>query len=197
MAPSPRGLLVPSKKLRVLDFDIETRLVGFYEAGRLKPNGSEPTAIAASWVGNDDIHVWAQPDLTVDQMLRRFRGLYNSADIVTGHYIRKFDLPILNGAMIEHGMALLDPMKLVSDTKVDLKPFEGLSKSQENLSELLLVYEDKYQMNDVMWREATRLTPVGVTNILVRVMQDIRQHKELRAALLAAGALNPPTIWRP
>ena len=196
MASSP-SLLVPARDLRVLDFDIETRLVGVHSAGRFKPSGSEPTAIAASFVGEEDVHVWVQPDYTVEEMLAYFLGLYEQADVVTGHYIRKFDLPILNGALLENGFNMLDPMKLVSDTKQDLKPFEGMSKSQENLAEMLEVFESKYKMNDAKWRKATRLTPEGVNETFNRVTQDVRQHKLLRQALLDAGALNPPTVWRP
>src|SRR5581483_6649372 len=134
------GILRPSRKLKILDFDIETRLVGFYSAGRFKPSGSEPTAIAASFVGEDEVHVWVQPDYTVEEMLVYFLELYDQADIVTGHYIRKFDLPILNANLFEQGYGLLGE-KLVQDTKVDLREFEGLSKSQENLAETLELFE--------------------------------------------------------
>jgi hypothetical protein len=195
MASSP-NLLVPGEKLKILDFDIETRLVGFYEAGRFKPKGSEPTAIAGSFVGSDKMYVWLQPDYSVEKMLIHFSDLFDEADIVTGHYIRKFDLPILNGSLFEHGLPLLG-QKLVQDTKVDLREMEALSKSQENLSEMLDLADSKYRMNDVKWRKATRLTPEGVKDTGTRVTNDVRQHKSLRQALLGAGALNPPTLWKP
>ena len=38
-------------RLRILDFDIETRKVGFFQAGKFSPDGCEPTAIAAMKVG--------------------------------------------------------------------------------------------------------------------------------------------------
>lgn len=189
--------LVVSKALKILDFDIETRLVGFYEAGRFKPKGSEPTAIAASFIGSKDVFVWLQPEFSVAKMLEQFVPLYDEADIVTGHYIRKFDLPILNGALFENGLPLLDPMKLVQDTKVDLKPFDGLSKSQENLSEMLKIAEYKFKMNDTKWRDATRLTDRGIELTRMRAMDDVKQHIALRQALLDADVLNPPTVWKP
>lgn len=195
MALSP-SLLVPAEDLKVLDFDIETRLVGFYSAGRFKPNGSEPTALAASFGGRNVPYVMAQPADSVIEILTLFRGLYDAADIVTGHYIRKFDLPILNGAMIEHGLPPLGK-KLAQDTKVDLIGFEGLSKSQENLADMLGLAESKFKMNDAKWRQATRLVPEGVALTKKRVTQDVKQHMELRRALLEAGALKPPTLWEP
>ena len=38
------------------------------------------------------------------EMLEAFVAAYNQADMVTGHYIRRHDLPILNGALVEEGM---------------------------------------------------------------------------------------------
>jgi hypothetical protein len=202
MAPSPStevtpdGLFVTKQQLKILDFDIETRLVGFYEAGRFAPKGSEPTAVAGSFVGSDEMHVWAQPEYTVEEMLLYFADLWDEADIVTGHYIRKFDIPILNGNLFERGYALLGE-KLVQDTKVDLREMYAISKSQENLSQMLELADGKYKMNDAKWRDATRLTDSGVRETYNRVTNDVVQHKALRQALLDAGVLNPPTLWKP
>jgi hypothetical protein len=56
--------------------------------------------------------VWLSPRTRRGHAPRLHQVLYNAADIVTGHYIKKFDLPILNGALFEHGLPLLDPLKL-------------------------------------------------------------------------------------
>jgi hypothetical protein len=180
----------------VLDFDIETRKVGFHTGGRWNPDGCEPTAIAFSWVGSDDIYVKLLGVDDPKEMLLFFKDHYDEADLVTGHYIRRFDLPILNGALIEHGMTPLGE-KLSSDTKNDLVDFAGLSKSQENLSAMLSLAEDKYHMSDHNWRLSTRLTPEGIERARRRVMDDVKQHKQLRAALLEAGILKAPRVWRP
>jgi DNA polymerase elongation subunit (family B) len=60
--------------------------------------------------------------LTMDEeveLLELFREAYDAADIVTGHYIRGFDLPILNARMMRHGLPMLGA-KLAQDTKGDL-----------------------------------------------------------------------------
>jgi DNA polymerase elongation subunit (family B) len=183
-------------RLRILDFDIETRKIGFHSGGKFNPDGCEPITIAASWVGEKTVTVWAQPDDDLPDMLRGFAELYLDADIVTGHYIRKFDLPLLNGAMLEHGLPLL-PEKRVCDTKTDLVNFAGASKSQENLGAMLALADSKYHMNDHKWRNSTRLTAGGVAEAKRRATADVRQHKQLRMALLAAGALKEPRPWRP
>lgn len=91
-------------KLRILHFDIETRKVGFHTGGRFAPDGCEPTAIAYSWAGERQILSFVlgtdyrqDDDLlratTTEDLLLHFLAAYEAADIVTGHYVRKFDLP--------------------------------------------------------------------------------------------------------
>lgn len=185
------------RKLRLLDFDIETRKVGFHRGGRFGPDGCEPTAIAAGWSDQKRVRCWL---LGVDDpvtMLTEFREMWDHADCATGHYIRKFDLPILNAAMLENGLPLLGE-KLTSDTKLDLRHIAGLSQSQENLSDMLrIVDEKKFHMNDARWRESNRLTPEGIRLAKKRATDDVRQHKAMRKALIEAGALGPPRMWRP
>jgi DNA polymerase elongation subunit (family B) len=184
------------QKLRILDFDIETRLVGFHNAGNPRDlSGSEPMAIACSWVGEDKISyiVMRQPE-DLAKMIFWFLRFYEKADIVTGHYIRKFDLPILSGACMEIGIEPLRS-KLVSDTKCDLRSRAGLSMSQENLAGMYELEQSKFHMGDHAWRPSTRLTKKGISATIQRVTDDVRQHKALRERLLADGWLRPPRVW--
>ncbi|HXJ62768.1 MAG TPA: hypothetical protein VNN79_03350 [Actinomycetota bacterium] len=182
-----------ANRLRVLDFDIETRLIGFHKGGRFAPDGCEPIAIAWSWCNPHAVTAHVGPS---KRMLREFAKAYAEADMVTGHYIRKFDLLVLNGAMIENGLPLLR-QKLTLDTKGDLVAFAGLSKSQENLSEMLELAEAKYHMSDVKWREAARLKKNGRDETIRRVVDDVVQHMELREALTTEGLLRGPRVWAP
>jgi hypothetical protein len=85
----------------------------------------------------------------------------------------------------------------VQDTKVDLKPFDALSKSQESLAGMLGIDAPKIQMDQTKWRAANRLTPEGVALTKERVSGDVVQHMQLRDALIEAGMLNPPELWKP
>lgn len=178
---------------RILDFDTECRplsyLGGDYTTG-------EVTAIAASWEGSKKM--WSRllgRDDALD-MLQGFVALYNQADVVTGHYVRKHDLPILNGALLEYGLPPLG-RKMVSDTYSDLVSRKYLSASQENLAAMFGLSHRKEHMNQVQWREANRLTPKGLKETKRRVAGDVRQHKELRQRLIEVGALGPPRLWKP
>lgn len=185
-----------NKRRRILDFDIETRKVGFHNGGRFNPDGCEPTAIAWSWEGQKKVECYLLGKDDPVEMLTEFAEVYDYADMVTGHYIRKFDLPIINGSLFELGLPLLGE-KLTCDTKLDLVNFAGLSKSQENLSAMLELAADKFHMPDHNWRLATRLTPAGIQLAKTRVIDDVKQHKLLRGILVERGALVTPQYWRP
>jgi hypothetical protein len=187
--------VMTKRQLKILDFDIENRPLSYWYDGNCT---AEITAIAASWVDSDVVEAKV---LTLDpnslkEMLKWFVNLYDQADIVTGHYIKKHDLKIVNGALLEQGMAPLSS-KRVSDTKIDLVERSDISVSQESLGEILRLAHPKHHMSPQDWREANRLTAKGVKATQARVVKDVEQHKEMRAALLTNGWLKEPGWWDP
>lgn len=185
--------LRPSQRLRILDFDIENRPLSYLG---MDFTTAEITSIAASFMGSREIHTWLLGIDSLEDILTGFRALYDEADIVTGHYIRRHDLPIITDMLFEAGLPNLGP-KLTSDTKLDLIAGKGISKSQENLSAMLDLAAPKVQMNQVKWRAANRLTPEGIALTRKRVEGDIKQHKQLRKRLVRLERLGPPVMWRP
>jgi hypothetical protein len=185
--------LVEAKYLRILDFDVEARPLSWISQDY---TSRELTAIAASFEGETKVHAWLLGEVEAEEMLLGFLELYDQADVVTGHYIRKYDLPNVNGALMELGLGQLS-QKLTSDTKIDLRSRDGISVSQEALSDMMGVSAPKHHMTQPMWREANRLTPEGLAQTRKRVVGDIRQHKQLRRKLLDENLLGPPVLWRP
>jgi hypothetical protein len=129
-------------------------------------------------------------------MLDDFYRVYCEADLVTGHYIRMHDLPMLNAAYMEWGLPGLSE-KLTCDTKLDLVKRKDLSASQENLASMLGLSERKAHMSNTMWREANRMTPEGLKLTAERVMNDVVQHMAMRKRMLEREMLGPPRMWRP
>jgi hypothetical protein len=192
----------------ILDFDLENRPLSYLG---MDFTTSEITAIAAGWAGNEHVEFFGLPAfagtdegwrIRTVEMLESFRTLYNRADIVTGHYIRKHDLPIINGALVEMGRPPLAP-KMTVDTKLDLIRFSGISKSQESLGLMLAHFNSaeylasKEHMGQDDWRRANRLSVEGVEETKRRVVGDVHQHKAMRLALHQAGLLRSPKQWRP
>ena len=129
-------------------------------------------------------------------MLVRFLAAFNAADVVTGHYLRKHDLPLLVDHCIRLRLDLPEPV-LVQDTMLDFPQVNGLGKSQENLSETLGVPAPKHHMNGARWRVANTLDKAGREGTRTRVVCDVEQNLQLRAVMLDRGLLKPPKSWAP
>lgn len=183
---------IPNKQIRILDFDIECRPLSWYGGDFVT---KEVTAIACRFLDEDFTHCWLLGETDLTTMLDSFRREYDMADMVTGHFIRGFDLPTLNSAYVEQGLPVLDS-KLTQDTKLDLVKWSGLSKSQENIGAVLGLEHPKVGMNQATWRAANRLTPEGLQMVRERVIGDVQQHIEMRAVLLERGLLGPPKMWK-
>lgn len=180
---------------RTLDLDSENRPLSYWYDDH---TSADLTAIAWGWIGEKRIHSAVQDDKPGSQrkMLERFIAAYDQADVVTAHNIRRHDLPIICAALAELKMPLLKP-KLTSDTLRDLPKWKDLPRSQENLCEMLGIPAEKKHMSQANWREANRLTKLGVSKTRRRVRMDVIQHKALRAKLIELGWLGAPTMWRP
>jgi hypothetical protein len=179
--------------MRVLTFDIENRPLSYWIPDR--PT-AEVTAIAWSFDDPDKVSSVLLGRETLPEMLGAFLAAYNEADMVVGHYIRKHDLPLLNGALIEQRMPTLSA-KLVLDTKIDMIRKTDIPATQENLSEMLGVEAPKVHMTQAMWRESNRLTKKGLGYTKKRAEGDVLQNMLLRRAMVAAGWLKAPRVWRP
>ena len=196
------GLPVIRHGTRILDFDIENRPRTYWVPDR--PT-AEVTAIAACFVGQPkSMQVWllrsaetdAEYDAVMREMLLGFREMYDAADLVTGHYVRRHDLPILNGGYMDMGLPILGP-KLTQDTKLDMVSKADIPATQEYLADMLALAERKHHMSQWAWRSANRLTVEGRAKAEKRVTRDVRQHMKLRVAMLKAGLLKAPRVWRP
>lgn len=184
----------------VLDFYVECRPIAWYGGDFVT---KQPTAIgwkvigsrgrpSVAWIGESD-----RSSLVLEEeaaMLEAFRAAYDAAEMVTGHFIRGFDLPTLNGAYIRLGLSPLGD-KLTQDTKLDLVKASGLSKSMENLSAMFEAKHQKFPMNTAMWGRGNMLLPDGIALTKKRVETDVIEHIELREKMLALGLLGPPVVW--
>lgn len=191
---SPAPVVIKSRPMRVLDFDVEARPLHWISGDYVS---KEITAIAWAWTDQPkNVTCYLLGETIPETMLKRFVEAYDQADMVTGHFIRGYDLPMINGALTEYQLPTLSE-KLTQDTKIDLVRRQGLSGSQENLGAMLGLLNPKVKMDQAKWRDANRLTPEGRKLARERVIGDVRQHIEMRQRLLELGYLAPPKMWKP
>jgi hypothetical protein len=209
--------LADARQLRILDFDIENRPLSYWMPDR--PT-ADITAIASMWSGKPatmqvlllipktgnstlDYLLWktyaeAIPEgsmVGTTGMLELFSDRYLMADMVTGHYIRKHDLPIINGALYDADLPLLGP-KLTQDTKLDMFKKADVPATQEHLLEVLGA-GSKEHMTQGDWRMANRLSIEGVRRTYERVSSDVLAHDKMRQEMVARGWLKAPSMWAP
>ncbi len=187
-------MIIHSAAPRILDFDLECRPLSWYGGDWVT---RDITAIGWKWLGEKKVHSYVMEHyLDQENMLDAFLAEYEKADIVTGHFIRAFDLPVINAALIEHGRHPLEG-RMSSDTKLDMVKRSGMSTSQENLAAIFGLKNPKVSMDQAKWREANRLTPKGLALTKKRVEGDVVQHEEMRNHMLELGLLTPPRWWSP
>lgn len=191
-------LTTTGRKLRILDFDIECQpgawFGGDFTTKRL-------LAIATAWIEDGQpVNLECRTRMprkgSTAQMLKWFTKQYDEADIVTGHFIRGYDLPVLQGAMMRYGLPLLS-QKRTHDTKLDMVKATGVSKSQENLGALFELEHPKVPMTTVYWEEAQDLTPEGRAMLAERCAGDVAQHIEMRGKMIANETLGDTAMWYP
>jgi hypothetical protein len=183
---------ITNKPLKILSIDCEARPLSWISQDYVS---KEITAIAARVIGEKKFYCKLLGEVSTEEMLEGFVKLYDEADIITGHYLRGYDLPLINSALSEFGYKPLNS-KLTHDTKLDLIKSQGISKSQESLAAMFGLEHPKVKMNQNMWREANRLSDEGIKYVKERVVGDVDQQIEMRAKLMEMGMLGPPKVWK-
>lgn len=196
-----RGLLKPLAPIarprpqRILDFDLETLAAGFAD-----PNWVPQKIMCAAWGWLGDN---STPESRIcgptgffkeaprKRMLSPLLAAIEEADMLIGHNIVRFDLPILNAECLRLGLGPLKP-KLVHDT-MNLVKTKGFRKGQDVLSGVLGVVSEKQAMNWHQWQEA--YAENGWKYIKSRCVGDVIQHKEMYASI--KPWLKPPKMWKP
>lgn len=185
-------IAIRTRPLRILDFDVEARPLHWISSDYVS---KEITAIAWQWIGSEEPPTaLLLGEVDPVEMLKAFLAVYQQADLVTGHYIRGYDLPMVCGALSEYQLPMLGK-KMTQDTKIDLVRRQGLSSSQENLGAMLGLAHPKVKMDQTKWRSANRLQPEGMAAARERVIGDVLQHIEMRQRLLELGYLGSPKLW--
>lgn len=193
LAPLPR---LPSREVRTLDFDIETVAAGFADP-QWVPNRT--TCWAYAWVDGGEVTVDALPVAAFyDKAARReflspLLEAISHADVLTGHNIMRFDLPVLNAECLLLNLPTLLP-KLVQDT-IRLPKTKGFKKGQDNMSHALAIEEEKMPLSWAQW-EAAYGEP-DLATVKERCASDVRGHLAMRRAALERGWTGAPRMWRP
>ena len=187
---------IPLSTRRVLDFDLETVAAGYADPNWVP---SHVTAWAYSWVGQSRIHVGALPVASLFDrhakavFLEPLLAAIRQADVLTGHNLIRFDLPVLQTEMMRLDLPSLTPV-LVQDT-IRLPRSKGFKKGLDNLGVLLETLTRKRSLNWEEWDRA--YGEPDLATVKARVRSDVKMHKEVREKMRERGWLAAPRLWKP
>ncbi len=199
---------VEGEPQRILDFDVETVAAGFADPDWVP---QKITCVAWSWFGSDEVEsricgplgFFGMPELRAE-MLRPLLAEIARADLVTGHNIGRFDLPVINAECMRLGLEPIRSVK-IHDT-IKLVRGKGFKKGQDVLARLYRVNGEKLQLDWQAWQEAYDEIDVDALidpesslamwpTIRDRCVSDVAMHKDLYAELLARDLLKPRRVW--
>jgi hypothetical protein len=125
-------------------------------------------------------------------MLTPLLNAIKQAEMLTGHNIERFDLPVINAEAMR---LALEPIRsvLVQDT-MRLFRAKGFKKGQDNLGGLLKIPAKKMALDWQAWQDA--YDEDDWQTIRDRCESDVVMHKQMRQKLLDLGYLRTPRIWR-
>ena len=189
----------------VLDFDFESKPLWFW--------WDKPTAVLTSMSfmqivdgqpNHDSLSTEVAPLSTREaymEWLMHVRQVLTGSNVLTGHNIDRFDLPLFQAQLMRHGLPGL-PSMLTQDT-MRLPKRRDASISQESLINYLALKPTcpigmpiyKHHLSIPEWEDAA----LGWNDeILVeRPMSDVHGHAHLRETLIEKGYLAPPHLWNP
>lgn len=209
LIPTPQTEQAPTEKIslralpvgdlreaRILDFDVETVAAGFADPAWVP---QKITCVAWSWIGEDDVQsrvcgptgLFGNPKLRAG-MLAPLLEQIAQADLVTGHNLIRFDLPVINAECMRLG---LEPIRgvWVQDTMRVLRS-KGFKKGQDNLGALYGIEREKLHLDWQHWQDAYDERGWGL--IRERAETDVLMHKDLREEMIRARHLRAPIYWR-
>lgn len=195
-----------TRRTRALCFDLESRPSAFWWGDKTT---AQITAFGWKWSDEKRVHTML---LTADGAFLKddgssfgsaaayqsFAGLLASADLVYGHNIRRFDLPLFQAGLLRRGLPKLPELR-TTDTLKDYPKRHDMSASLENLAKMHGVDDEggKKHMSVLDWEQANQLAPDGITLARERVASDVVLQEKLRARLIDLGLLGEPRTWKP
>ena len=189
------------RDLEVMVFDFETKPGAYWYDDATT---TLVCAFAAKFVGRKKVHSYFMlPDwlsawgesMPANLRLRTrragmaiFTELWNRADVVVTHNGKRFDLPIINGALDRLGMPPLAPKTHV-DTLSDRIKSKGVKRSLEALAERYELPDEKLGVSSETWERAYEFEPAAIKTVLERAASDVEVTEQLYLESIKRGVL--------
>ena len=193
--------VTPGRRLRTLVFDFETKPGAYWY-------DDTTTTLVCAWagkfVGEDDIYScfmlpdwlvpWAHSSTAGDicatrrNGMQQFLALWADADRVVTHNGKRFDVPIINGALDRLGLPPLSQKPHI-DTLTDRVGTRGVKRSLEGLAERYELLDQKLGVTSETWERAYEFEPAAIGTVIERAESDVRLTEQLYRESINRGVL--------
>lgn len=186
---------------KVMVFDFETKPGAYWYDDTTT---TLVCAWAAKFVGEPDVHSWFMlPDWLLawahSQVgsarytnrrlgMQLFSWFWDDADVVVTHNGKRFDVPIINGALDRLNLPALKP-KTHIDTLCDRHGSRGVKRSLEALAERYELPHEKLGVSSETWERAYEFEPAAIKTVLERAESDVLLTEELYVESIRRGVL--------
>jgi hypothetical protein len=188
------------RDLRTLVFDFETKPGAYWYDDTTT---TLVCAWAAKFVGEDRVDSvfmvpdwlapWANSHAGTVSVTRRvgmlqFLALWDQADQVVTHNGKRFDLPIIQGALDRLNLPRLAP-KTHIDTLSDRVKSRGVKRSLEALAERYELPDEKQGVSSEVWERAYEFEPQAIATVIERAESDVVVTEQLYLESINRGVL--------
>ncbi len=189
----------------IVDFDFESKPAWFwYDKPTALITSVSYMAVLDGKPDHDSLTTTVAPYDSREAYTAWIRDVANvliSADLLTGHNIDRFDLPLLQAQCIRMGLPSL-PALMTQDT-MRLPKRRDMSASQESLINYAALKATcpigmpiyKHHLSIPEWEDAVLGWDGDV--LIERPSSDVHGHVHLREVLIEKGYLAAPKAWRP
>ncbi len=139
-------------------------------------------SFAFNWLGDDKIYYFDANTYGEKQLLQALIEVLDVADIVIAHNGSQFDLPVIKGRALVHGLTPPSPYKIVDTRNVARFEFNFPSNSLEYLSTVLGVTVKGTHKNFPgfeLWKECLAGNPEAWKELEVYNKQDVEVLEEV------------------
>lgn len=195
-----------TRRTRAVCFDLESRPSAFWWGDKTTAQitafgwkwEDEPTPCSMVLLADGRFQCDDGSRIAGVRAYSNFAAVLASGDLVYGHNIRKFDLPLFQSGLFRLGLPKLPSLR-TTDTLKDYPKRHDMSASLENLAIIHGVDDEggKKHMSITDWERANQLSPEGIAAARERVVSDVLLQEKLRARLIELGYLGPSRWWNP
>lgn len=160
------------QSIKTLLFDIE--------ATNLNANFGFILCIGYKWLDEKKVHILSindfpayERDKTSDRgLVKEFSRIYNSAQVVVGHYSTRFDTPYINARLLYHNLPPLGPVRHIDTWRISRDKLRLNSNRLNTIGEFF-EFPSKTPVHGPHWVRATAGNPRSLHYIERHCIRDI------------------------